>query len=430
MVFDNMTEEADDELENFTENTVAAAYDMEEGGLPQTQLVGTLSAESAEVRLISLHGPGGEMIYSDPDWAPPGDDEKYTKKGWAVTKTIDGVTWRVMSRTIDRYRVRMAIDLREIRDEVENMLKRYLRALPFALVFIGLGAWWVAGRAVKPIRKIIATAELINPQGLGGRVEGIESGDELGRLARVLNGMMDRLEGAFRQLRRFSADASHELRTPLTVMQGKIEAALQIPGRRAEDNETLVELLERVGQLRSIIDSLLLLSRSDSGRLVPESVEIDLGELIEDVFEDAEIIADEKGIKVSSDLGAGGAKVVGESRLLRLAVSNLLTNGIKYNTGEGGEVQCELRVVDGGYEVAVRNSGPAIGEAERERIFERFYRVDPARGAAKPGFGLGLSLSRVIATAHGGSLDLESSENGWNCFVLALPGGKKEEGTE
>ncbi len=425
MVFDNMTEEADDELRRFTAETVAAVYDMEEGGVPQTQLVGTLSAERAEVRLVSLSGPGGVVIYEDPGWPKLAEGEKYTRQGWSVTRRFDGKTWRVMTRSMERskkrYRVKMAIDLREIRDEVSVMLRRYLRALPFALVFIGLGAWWVAGRAVKPIQKIIATAEQITPQGLGARVEGVKSGDDLGRLARVLNRMMDRLEGAFRQLRRFSADASHELRTPLAVMQGKIEAALQRPDRRPEDIETFAELLERVGQLRSIIDSLLLLSRSDAGSLIPERGELDLPELISDVLEDAEIIAEEHGISVESDLGDGTARVIGDGRLLRLAVSNLLTNGIKYNTGEGGRVRCELREVEGAYEVAVGNTGPAIGAGEREKIFERFYRGDPARGAAKPGFGLGLSLSMVIADVHGGRLGLESSKGGWNCFVLSLP---------
>jgi len=424
MVFDNMTEEADFELKAFTMDTVLAARDMEEGGLPQTQLVGTLSAERAEVRLISLSAPDGAMIYEDPNWPAPGEDQKFSRRGWAETRQIDGMTWRVMMRNIKGYRVRMAMNLREIRDEVGHMVKSYLRALPFALVFIGLGAWWVAGRAVKPIQRIIDTAERINPQGLGERVEGVESGDELGRLARVLNRMIDRLELAFRQARRFSADASHELRTPLTVMQGKIEAALQLPDRRPEDNKTLVELLERVGQLRSIIDSLLLLSRSDTGSLTLERGDLDLGDLIADVMEDAEIIAEEKGIEVISEGEERGCRVAGDGRLLRMAVSNLLTNGIKYNIGEGGTVRCVLRCVEGGYEVAVSNTGPAIGAADHERIFERFYRGDPARGAAKPGFGLGLSLSRVIAEVHGGSLDIESSEGGWNCFVLRLPGAE------
>ena len=163
-----------------------------------------------------------------------------------------------------------------------------------ALLVIGFGAWWIAGRAVRPVQKIIATAENITVKGLGERVEGITSNDELGRLAGVLNQMMDRLEESFSQIKRFSADASHELKTPLAVMQGKIEAALQDQNQSSESNLVLVDLLERVGQLRSIIESLLMLSRSDAGGFVIESNKIDVSEMMSEITEDAEIIASER----------------------------------------------------------------------------------------------------------------------------------------
>ena len=122
-----------------------------------------------------------------------------------------------------------------------------------ALLVIGFGAWWIAGRAVRPVQRIIATAENITVKGLGERVEGITSNDELGRLAGVLNQMMDRLEESFSQIKRFSADASHELKTPLAVMQGKIEAALQDQNQSSESNLVLVDLLERVGRLDQLL---------------------------------------------------------------------------------------------------------------------------------------------------------------------------------
>ena len=201
---------------------------------------------------------------------------KYLEEGMVETVRYKEESWRVMSRTLNRYRIRMAINLAGIRDEVWQMVQGFLKALPVALVFIGVGAWWVAGRAVKPIKKIIDTAEHITPEGLSERIEGVESHDELGRLARVLNRMMERIEVAFHQTRRFSADASHELRTPLAIMQGKMEVALQEDDRSSRDKETLAELLGSVGQLRSIIDSLLMLSRSDAGSLVMEHGKLNL----------------------------------------------------------------------------------------------------------------------------------------------------------
>lgn len=426
MVFDNMLEEADEELRIYTQR-VSIEFEPGGGGAGalQSSYFTTLSAEPAEVVLVEMTKVTvREEVDLAPAiaWPPPEEKPRYTRNGWSVTRKIDGRRWRVMSRTIGQFRIRMAIDIQEIEDEVGAMVKRYFRALPLALIFIGLGSWWVAGRAVKPIQKIIQTAEHITPAGLSERIEGVESADELGRLARVLNRMMGRIEGAFQQQRRFSSDASHELRTPLTVMQTKIEAALQQRDLPPEVTATFVELQERVGQLRSIIDSLLLLSRSDAGSLVPDRGELSLAELLVDVLEDAEILAEEAGLHIETDLAAPGAKVSGDGRLLRLAISNLLTNAVKYNVlGEGGVVHCGLRPVTGGFEVVVRNTGPEISEADREKIFERFYRADPARGAAKPGFGLGLSLSQVIARAHGGDLRYAGRRGGMNVFVLRLP---------
>ena len=441
MVRKTMTEEADYELKGFTVDMVLTAQAMEEGGLLQTQLVGTLSAERAEVRLIelaeienlnesiinrsplSLEGAliEGNQIFKEPDWPEPGKSIEWKPGGSNETVDHKDKTWRVMCRTFDGYKVRMAIDLKEIRDEISKLMRRYFEVLPLALIIIGFGAWWIAGRVVRPIQKIIATAENITPQGLEARVQGVSSKDELGRLAGVLNQMMDRLESSFSQMKRFSADASHELKTPLAVMQGKIEAALQDHDERSEHDTLLVDLLDRVGQLRSIIDSLLMLSRSDAGSLIIEKQKLDISDLMSEIVEDAEVIAAEEGIFFQSENGSPGFVVNGDERLLRLAISNLLTNATKYNLSDGGKIICELKNTENAYQISISNTGPAIEDEIKEKIFERFYRVDTARGPGKLGFGLGLSLARVIATAHGGELILSSSEDGVNCFVMTLP---------
>ena len=240
-------------------------------------------------------------------------------------------------------------------------------------------------------------------------------------MAGVLNQMMDRLEESFRQIKRFSADASHELKTPLAVMQGKIEAALQNENQSRESNLVLVDLLERVGQLRSIIESLLMLSRSDAGGFVMETSELDISEIMSEITEDAVIIASEEGIELDADNGKSGMIVEGDERLLRLAISNLLTNATKYNLDEKGKIICKLSQSDSGFDILIQNTGPEISNEDKEKIFERFYRVDPARGSIKPGFGLGLSLARVIAAAHGGVLILKSSEGGLNSFLMTIP---------
>ena len=204
-------------------------------------------------------------------------------------------------------------------------------------------------------------------------------------------------------------------------MQGKIEAALQDHGEETERDTVLVDVLERVGQLRSIIDSLLMLSRSDAGSLIIEEQELDLSYLMAEIVEDAEVIAAEEGILFESKNGSPGFMVNGDERLLRLAISNLLTNATKYNVSEGGKIISDLSDSANAYQISISNTGPAIQDEIKEKIFERFYRVDTARGPSKSGFGLGLSLARVIALAHGGALELSSSEGGTNCFVMTLP---------
>ena len=420
MVFDSLRKEVDGKLLIFTQQYALDARDMDEARVPQLQQVAILGAEREEGRLVELVDPEGRQKYKDPEWPKPGEEIKYLEEGMVETMRYQKQSWRVMSRTSNRYRVRMAINLVGIRDEVWQMVQGFLKALPVALIFIGVGAWWVAGRAVKPIKKIIDTAEHITPEGLSERIEGVESNDELGRLARVLNRMMERIEVAFHQTRRFSADASHELRTPLAVMQGKIEVALQEGERSDYDKETLAELLGSVGQLRSIIDSLLMLSRSDAGSLVMEHGKLNLQEIMADVTEDAEIIAEGEGILLKAGPCSPGVEVSGDGRLLRLAISNLLANAVKYNVSAGGEITTEVEVGDVDCRILITNTGPEISEENKERIFERFFRGDPSRAAAKRGFGLGLSLSRVIATAHGGTLELLSSKGGRNTFQMTL----------
>ena len=421
MVFDSLRKEVDGKLLIFTQQYALDARDMDEASVPQLQQVAILGAERDEGRLVELVDDEGKQKYKDPEWPNPSEEIKYLEGGMVETVRYSGESWRVMSRTFNQYRVRMAVTLAGIRDEVWQMIQGFLKALPVALVFIGAGSWWVAGRAVKPIKKIIDTAEHITPEGLSERIEGVESHDELGRLARVLNRMMERIEVAFHQTRRFSADASHELRTPLAVMQGKIEVALQEDGRGARDKEILAELLGSVAQLRSIIDSLLMLSRSDAGSLVMDHGKLDLHEIMIDVMEDAEIIAADEGIALTAVACPPGTQVNGDGRLLRLAISNLLANAVKYNISERGEISVDVCFGEGACGIVVTNTGPEISEENRERIFERFFRGDPARAATKRGFGLGLSLSRVIAGAHGGELELLSSRDGRTSFLISLP---------
>ncbi|MFT5856166.1 MAG: two-component system heavy metal sensor histidine kinase CusS [Verrucomicrobiales bacterium] len=416
MVFDNMTEEADQELRDRSETIFETARKGEFSSEKKPfEGKASLSAEVAELRLILLQSPSGDVLYRNKGWPKPDGDTKYTRQGWLTKERSDGRLWRVISRTSNGYKMRLAIDLREVRDEVNKMVERYLRALPVALILIALGAWWLANRVVRPVQAIIATAEKITAEGLGERVEEVDSDDEIGRLTRVLNRMVARLEATLQQSRRFSADASHELRTPLAVMQGKIESELQ-RADRVGDHPLLADLLDQIQYLKSIVDSLLMFSRSDSGNLQVAAESVDLSQLVEEVAEDASLFAAEGGIEFEVDVPAG-VQGSGDARLMKLAVFNVLQNAVKYNLLDGGRVKCALGE-DG--VINVTNTGPEITGDDAEKIFERFYRADPSRSSVptegKAGFGLGLSLAQVIAEAHGGALWLERSGGGENVF--------------
>lgn len=312
----------------------------------------------------------------------------------------------------------VAYDLHEIHEITVDLLSAYLLSLPLVAGIVGLGAWVLAGRALKPLQELTLAAAAVTSARLDSRVPVPASHDEVARLASVLNTMLARLETSFRQAERFAADASHELRTPLTVMRGEIDRALHqhdLPG----DLEThLVSLQEEVVRLERICESLLLLARIDAGRLAIGPAVVDFSALGRELCEDAEMLGATRDVRIESEI-ADGVRVQGDADLLRRVLLNLVDNGTKFNE-RNGRLHCQLRAERDHVIVRIANTGPAISAEDRPRIFDRFHRVDLAR--QRGGHGLGLSLAREIAGAHGGSLDLvESAEPGWTVFELTLP---------
>ncbi len=421
LFFDNMLEEADHvltetALELVAEETVVP--DTPPATPAQNRLPTVyLSSEPARLNLIDLRAPGDEPIFRDENWPDKSRVAFPIESADRGTDHVHGVLWRIMGRNIDGYRIALALDIGEIRKEVWRMAATFLRAMPIGLLFVALGAWWIAGRAVKPVRRITDIAENITPDGLGQRVPTTDHPDEIGRIGRVLNRMMDRLEAAFKQANRFSSDASHELRTPLAVMQGKLEAALQRATSESEQ-KTCAELLEQVQNLKTITDSLLMFSRSDVGSLTLSLEGADLTGLVNELLEDIDADAEEREIKVSRDV-APNVKAKADTRLIRMAVFNLLQNAIKYNRPDSsGASEIHVGLTDD--EFRITNTGPGIPEEDREKIFDRFYRGH-ATSSKEGGFGLGLSLARIIVQAHGGSIGVTESTGERTTFAIRLP---------
>jgi signal transduction histidine kinase len=242
--------------------------------------------------------------------------------------------------------------------------------------------------------------------------------DEIGRLTRVLNEMFNRLNESFRQTERFSADASHELKTPLTVLRNSIEDLLESPMLTETDREAVAGLLEQTRRLSAITESLLLLSRADTGRLQLDLTLVDVCEIVRACAEDAEILAEEGGISIQKNLPDSMVAGVDAGRLNQI-LWNLLDNAIKYNEHDGKiEIRAGTDPATKVVWIEIGNSGPGVSAALAPHLFERFFRSDP-QGTAE-GHGLGLSLSRELARAHGGDVTLQSSRGGWTVFRVTL----------
>jgi signal transduction histidine kinase len=229
--------------------------------------------------------------------------------------------------------------------------------------------------------------------------------------------MMDRLERSFDQATRFSADAAHELKTPLAVLQGEIEAALHAAPEGSAEQRAFGALLDEVQRLKAITEKLLLLSRADAGTLRLQRQPTDLSAAVRMMCEDAEVLAPE--MEVTCEV-AGGLQVHADPDLLDRVLHNLLSNAIKHNRPDGA-VQITLTAEGGEARLTVANTGPEIPPDDRERIFDRFHRVDRSRDRRVEGAGLGLSLSREIVRAHDGDLTLVSSDRRQTVFALTLP---------
>jgi two-component system, OmpR family, sensor kinase len=295
-------------------------------------------------------------------------------------------------------------------------------AAPIIILISIAAAYIIAGRAFRPVDGIINEVEAITDgRSLHRRLALDGSGDELSRLTRTLNAMIERLETSFGALRRFTADASHELKTPLTVIRADVERAMTVAHPTTEQLEPLEEGLREIRRMSDLVDSLLTLARADEGRfdLMRESVALE--PLIREIYETAVILGEDAGISVYLPV-LEDVTVSGDPEWLRQLFLNLVTNAIKY-TPSGGRVDLSLSKRLDAITFTVRDSGIGIAANDLPHIFDRFWRADRvrSRGSERGGFGLGLAIAQYIAHAHGGSLTVSSRLGRGSVFTVTLP---------
>ena len=354
-----------------------------------------------------IRGPKGELVdQSDPELhvssAANAVDERREKSFQAA----GGATVTVGRDIADLRRARWALLL--------NVVLAAIATLGVAI----FGGWFVAGRALAPIKRISHTARAMAQGDLSARIAVARTESELEQVASALNDAFDRLRLAVEQERRFTADASHELRTPISVLRAETEWALDRDRNPDEYKNALAVCRRAALRMQDIVERLLALVRADVVPEVQESAPVSMRSLVEEVVAWLAPVAQERGVHLT--ISGDSLDVIGDAEQLREAVNNVVSNAIVYNKS-GGNVAITLRKTGATARIEIVDTGIGIPADAVPRVFERFFRVDKARSRERGGSGLGLSIARTIVTAHGGSISCTSEPGTGSVFTISLP---------
>jgi len=336
--------------------------------------------------------------------------------------TVQGVDLRVLTRPIvtsgDRVvgNIQVAGDLATVNRATEALLLVMVVSCAVAIIGALLLSLWFSYRALKPIEEIThAASSIAGTNDLSTRLDWNGPQDELGRLTSVFNQMMDRIEHMFSVQQRFIADISHELRTPLTTIQGNVD----IVKRYGMDDSSLEALESESQRMTRLVNELLMLARADFGGLSVDLYPLDLDTLVTDAYESAQFLATERDLKIRL-AHLEPVRIKGNTDRLMQLMSNLTTNAVKF-TPDGGTITIGLEHIEDKAVLWVKDTGVGIEAENLNRVFDRFYQTDPARTHTGGGFGLGLSIARWIAEAHGGSIHVTSQPGQGTTFTVRFP---------
>lgn len=343
---------------------------------------------------------------------PPDEQARYQFQ----TIALDGQRWRLGFVADDDLQLVMGVNLSSTEAQLLPLRNAMVVSLPLGLLLIAGSSWMLSSRALLSIRQLTTTVQGVTAQGLDQRLSATDHDTELQPLMVVFNQMLERLDRSFHQAKRFSSDAAHELKTPITILQGEIERSLLQAEDGSAQQQTFGALLEETQRLKSIVRKLLLLSQADAGSMPLHRTLFPFSQAMADVADDGAMLAPDLTITLD---GATDAEVNADATLTRQVFQNLMGNAIKYNRPHG---HINLTVEDHPDRVAlhIKNTASPLSIEDQGQLFERFYR-GKTQASTTDGLGLGLSLCREIARAHGGEVTLVGVVGGEVCFQFWLP---------
>lgn len=326
---------------------------------------------------------------------------------------------RVASRRSDPFVIRVAYTNQTVHTVLGHLVSIFAIFAPVMLFVAFAGGWAMAGLILRPIRSITVAADRITAQNLNERIPERKTKDELGNLIDSMNRTIARLQTSFDQIRQFSMNVAHELKTPLTILKGESELALSRPIPPDEVRALMTSYLEETIRMSRIVDDLLTLAKADAGQLPIRHEPVRIDDLVKELYEDAILLSTGKNLRIELRKSAS-ADVLGDESRLRQLFRILISNAVRY-TDRGGSIilQCDAEPTH--VSVTFEDTGVGIPAESIHNIFERFYRVDPARTRSTGGSGLGLSIAKWITEIHSGAISVESQPGKGSRFTVRLP---------
>lgn len=376
--------------------------------------------------LLEVADVQGNWTFRSPQFAlaqPPIPNLEGAERVFFTTN-LDLSQYRIAMQRIqvgtEMFEVHAAVPTEPFDQALDHFRLIEKECLPLLVLLASLLGYWLSGRSLASVNRIIKTAELIGVQNLSRRLEVPRAKDELRRLTLTLNAMLDRIETSFKRITQFTADASHDLRTPVAVIRTSAELALRRERSEVEYRDALNKILTTSVETSELLENLLSLARADAGALGIELHPLELGEHVRKVQERAVILSADKALDIRLDTPPTPVWVKADAIALDRLLLILVDNAIKY-TPSGGHCEIALSQGKGNAQITVSDSGIGIAKEDVQHIFDRFYRADRARSRNRRGAGLGLAIARWITDIHGGNIAVESAPGAGSIFTVSLP---------